>query len=148
MEGIVTEKWKNGLIFITTDDGDKYATYANWLDFGLKLGRRVAFDISDEPVAEGHCPFATNVQKLEFYGKPTGEATWMILPAKMRRRDIKITWCRCGCCGNTSVSAWHFCPHCGSKMIKTDEIRNMAKAIYKGIQSQEVENEQQDNPSD
>lgn len=133
MNGIIKNKLRNGLIFITGDDGVEYVCSQQTVDKKLKLGRRVLFDPSDKPYEEGHCPWAENVKLLQFYNTPDGDAEWLILPEEMRKIEQRVFWCRCGCCGETSTRASRFCHHCGTKMIRTEEIKEMAKKVYSTV---------------
>ena len=133
MNGVVKNKLRNGLIFIEGEDGNEYVVSQTMVDKKLKLGRRVSFDLSDMPYKEGHCPWAENVKLLEFYNTPDGDAEWLVLPEEMQRKEEKIIWCRCGCCGGTSTKASKFCPNCGAKMIRTEEIIQVSKKVYQPL---------------
>ena len=136
MNGVVKNKLTNGLVFIAGEDGNEYVVSQTTVDKKLKLGRRISFDRSDRPYKEGHCPWAENVKLLEFYQTPDGDAEWLVLPEKMRRIEQKIEWCRCGCCGEVSTKASKYCANCGTKMIRTEEIKQIAKNVYQPLRQE------------
>ena len=131
MEGKIKSKLHNGFVFIESDDGQEYITHDKQIGFKTKVGRRVSFEPGKNPVEDGKYPWAENVQRLDFLPSQNGEADWVVLPVELRKMQVKIDWCRCGSCGEQSTNAFNFCPKCGAKMNRSDEIIAMAKEVYK-----------------
>lgn len=130
MEGVIKSKLSKGFIFIMGVDGKEYITHERQIGFKAKIGRRVSFEPGKNPMEDGKYPWAENVQRLEFTGDHDGEADWLVLPVEMRKNQLKIDWCRCSCCGEASTNAYNYCPKCGAKMNRSEEIKTLAKEVY------------------
>lgn len=134
MEGKIFSVSRNGAVSIIDAEGRLYHTYNTELWFKAKHGRRVTFEPkvirleNDETLQR-----AVNVRTIDFHMDPSQGGDWLVLPPELRKREVKIEWCRCGCCGEQSTSASNYCPKCGARMRKTEELRAAAREVYSEV---------------
>ena len=141
MTGTIKKNLRNGFVFITGEDGNEYITHAHEVGFKTKEGRKVTFEPGENPAQDGKYPWAHNVQRVHFINEQQGNAEWLVLPEELRRTQVKIEWCRCGCCGELSARASNYCPKCGSKMTRTNEIVEIARSVYAEVNDEDGQQE-------